>query len=203
MTAPAHAIAPEAGRAGQRSRKIPAEPAFWAFVLADMSVFAGFFGFYLWALDNNRADFAAAAAHLIVPVGFVNTLVLVGSSWTAVRALSAHRAGRYVATRIYLRITVAGAAVFVIVKASEYAAEIANGHTMVSAPFFMYYYVLTALHLMHVTIGTLLIARWYRSLQPGARPASRIYAECAAGYWHMVDLLWLIIFSFLYIGSHL
>jgi nitric oxide reductase NorE protein len=66
----------------------------------------------------------------------------------------------------------------------------------------MYYFALTGLHLMHVTIGAILVGTWLRSLRPGGRPASSLWAESSAGYWHMVDLLWLIIFSFLYIGSH-
>jgi nitric oxide reductase NorE protein len=195
---PAAAPAPViAGR-----RRLPAEPGLWGFLLADMTVFAGFFAFYLWSLGGSRAAFAADASALIVPLGLINTLVLLASSWTVVRAARAHSAGDWQSARRWLRLTLAGAVAFAVIKFSEYGVEIARGHTMTSSGFFMFYFVLTGMHLMHVTIGSGLVTRWYHSLRPGGRPASPLWAESAAGYWHMVDLLWLIIFSFLYIGSH-
>jgi nitric oxide reductase NorE protein len=183
-------------------RDPPAEPWLWYFLLADMTVFAGFFGYYLWALGNDRAAFAADAAHLIVPLGLANTIVLLSSSYTVVRAVRAHTNGSYASARGWLRLTLAGAAVFIVIKLSEYGIEISAGHTLRSSHFFMYYFVLTGLHLMHVTIGVILAGTWLRSLRPGGQPASLRWAESSAGYWHMVDLLWMIIFSFLYIGSH-
>jgi nitric oxide reductase NorE protein len=206
MTTTAHlpgntpVASPAPGSAGRR--RLPAEPGLWGFLLADMTVFAGFFAFYLWSLGDSRAAFAADASQLIVPLGLINTLVLLASSWTVVRAVRAHSAGDWHAARTWLRLTLVGAAAFVVIKFSEYGVEIAHGHTMMSSGFFMFYFVLTAMHLMHVTIGTGLVTRWYHSLRPGGRPASLLWSESAAGYWHMVDLLWLIIFSFLYIGSH-
>jgi nitric oxide reductase NorE protein len=197
-------VSPEtrSSAATTRRRRIPAEPWLWYFVLADMTVFAAFFGYYLWALQDDRTAFAADAAHLSVPLGLANTIVLLSSSYTIVRALRAHNDGYTVPARGWLRLTLAGAAVFVVIKLSEYGIEISAGHTLTSSKFFMYYFVLTGLHLMHVTIGTTLVGTWLRSLRPSGRPASSRWAESSAGYWHMVDLLWLIIFSFLYIGSH-
>jgi nitric oxide reductase NorE protein len=183
-------------------RRLPAEPGLWYFILADMTVFAVFFGYYLWALRGDRTAFAADASHLIVPLGLINTIVLLCSSYTIVRALRAHRNGDTESARGWLRLTLAGAAAFVVIKLSEYGIEISAGHTLTSSKFFMHYFVLTGLHLMHVTIGTVLAGTWLRSLRRGARPASLRWAESSAGYWHMVDLLWLVIFSFLYIGSH-
>jgi nitric oxide reductase NorE protein len=185
-----------------KRRRIPAELSLWYFVLADMTVFAVFFGYYLWARGDDRTAFAADASHLIVPLGLVNTVVLLCSSYTIVRALRAHSTGDTDSARGWLRLTLAGAAAFVVIKLSEYGIEISAGHTLTSSTFFMYYFVLTGLHLMHVTIGTILVSTWLRSLRHGGRPASTRWAESSAGYWHMVDLLWLIIFSFLYIGSH-
>jgi nitric oxide reductase NorE protein len=202
MTATADTLIRDAAPTSTKRRRIPAEPGLWGFLLADMTVFAGFFGFYLWSLGDARTEFAADAAHLVVPLGLLNTLVLLTSSWAVVRALRAHQAGDFVAARSWLRATLASSGAFVAIKLSEYAIEIAGGHTMISSDFFMYYFVFTAMHLMHVTVGTVLVSRWHRSLRPGGRPSSLLWAQSAAGYWHMVDLLWLVIFSFLYIGSH-
>lgn len=180
----------------------PAEPWFWAFILADMSVFALFFGAYLWTFGNDSDNFRRDATSLLLPLGVTNTLVLLASSYLVVRAVRYHRAALHAKSRRYLNWALGGGAIFVIVKSSEYAIEVVHGHGLTSSPFFMYYFVLTGLHLMHVAIGAVLLGVWRRSLVDGRRSASRRWAESSAGYWHMVDLLWIVIFSFLYIGTH-
>lgn len=167
-----------------------------------MSVFALFFGAYLWTFGNDSDSFRRDAASLILPLGVTNTVVLLASSYLVVRAVRYHRAALHVMSRRCLNWALAGAAVFVFIKSGEYAIEVANGHGLTSSPYFMYYFVLTGLHLMHVAIGSVLLGVWQRSLHPGRLPASRRWAESSAGYWHMVDLLWIVIFSFLYVGTH-
>lgn len=178
------------------------EPWLWGFILADMSVFALFFCAYLWEFADEHAAFAADAAHLHLTAGFTNTVVLLLSSYAVVRAVLAQRNSVTSETACWLRWALAGAGVFVAVKAYEYTSGVIDGHGLTSTTFDGYYYVLTGLHLMHVGIGSILLTAWLRSLRPGAIHASRRWTESAAAYWHMVDLLWLIIFAFVYIGSH-
>ncbi len=182
--------------------RTPVETWFWIFILADMSIFALFFGAYLWEFGIHREAFILDAEALSMPLGLINTLVLLTSSYVVVTAVHAHRRDDLTETRRRLAWALTGAAAFAVIKLTEYAFEIANGHSLTSSTFFMYYFVLTGLHLMHVAIGASLLAVWFRSLHKNAAACSREWAESAAGYWHMVDLLWLLIFSFLYIGSH-
>ncbi|GAB3070979.1 cytochrome c oxidase subunit 3 [Nocardioides zeae] len=178
------------------------EGGMWAFLLLDMTVFALFFGAYAWDLRSHRPAFTAEAASLSSVVGGVNTLVLLGSSYLVVRAVHAHRSGDVAGTRRALTGVLACAAVFVGLKCVEYVHAIESGHGLTSSPFFSYYFVLTGLHLFHVGIGSVLLLTWRRSLAHGRRPASERWAESAGAYWHMVDLLWLVIFTLLYVGSH-
>lgn len=183
-------------------RRLPAEQGMWLFLLADMSVFALFFGAYLWELGESRQAFMRSAGDLLLPLGLLNTLLLLSSSYAVVRAVDADRRDDLAASRRMLAWALAGAALFMLVKLIEYAMELAAGHGLTSSPFFSYYFVLTGLHLMHVVIGSGLLVAWRRSLRsPGGRHSSR-RVESVAGYWHMVDLLWLLIFSFVYIGSN-
>ncbi|WP_344203582.1 cytochrome c oxidase subunit 3 [Aeromicrobium alkaliterrae] len=165
-----------------------------------MSVFAAFFIAYLWDFGSDRAGFVAEASHLVVALGLANALVLLTSSFLVVRAVQTHRSGGD--PRAALAGALVLSACFAVVKVVEYTLEIGDGHTLTSSTFFTYYYALTGLHLMHVAIGTLLLVTWRRSVRPGGRRVSTRFVEGAAGYWHMVDLLWILIFSFVYIGSH-
>ncbi|MGE0217931.1 cytochrome c oxidase subunit 3 [Mycolicibacterium sp.] len=181
------------------ARRLASDTPFWGFIFADMTVFVLFFVAYLWQFSNNRDEFRADAAHLVVWLGLLNALVLLTSSYLVVRAVQNRRAG--LDTRALIGWALASAAAFAVVKSVEYAIEINAGHTMTSSTFFMYYYVLTGLHLMHVGIGSALLTVWWRAGRAG-RAIGQRFAESAAGYWHMVDLLWILIFSFVYIGSH-
>ncbi|MCV7221730.1 cytochrome c oxidase subunit 3 [Mycolicibacterium elephantis] len=182
-----------------RQRRLASDTAFWGFIFADMTVFALFFIAYLWQFGSNRSEFRADAAHLVIWLGLTNALILLTSSYLVVRAVQKHRAGTD--ARMLIGWALALAAAFALVKSGEYAIEISAGHTLKSSTFFMYYFVLTGLHLMHVLIGSTLLLTWWRGERSG-RPVSFRFAESAAGYWHMVDLLWILIFSFVYIGSH-
>ncbi|TWG94932.1 nitric oxide reductase NorE protein [Nocardioides sp. J9] len=187
-------------QAAPSRRPVPVDLGFWCFVLGDMSVFAMFFGAYLWELGEDRPGFAAEAAHLVVALGLINTMVLLASSYVVARAVAAQRRGDDARARQLVGWALAGGALFATVKLVEYTLEISNGHAITSSTFFGYYFVLTGLHLMHVAIGSILLVSWRWGLAQGR--VSMRWAEAAAGYWHMVDLLWLVIFSILYIGTH-
>ena len=183
----------------KHAHRLASDTAFWGFIFADMTVFVAFFVAYLWQFGDNRDEFRSEASHLVMWLGLVNAVVLLTSSYFVVRAVQNLRAG--VDARVLLGGALTSAATFAMVKSVEYAIEIGAGHTMTSSTFFMYYYVLTGLHLMHVAIGSILLTVWWRGERAG-RVVGQRFAESAAGYWHMVDLLWILIFSFVYIGSH-
>jgi nitric oxide reductase NorE protein len=167
-----------------------------------MTLFAAIMLAFLW---NRRADIAGfndAAHQLIQPIGAVNTLVLLLSSYLVVRALFAHRAARHVDARRLITAAIGCAVVFAGLKAVEYYTEISAGHTPASGQFFTFYFILTGLHLLHVIIGTGLLSGWLR-MCGRRRPwtATQRVVEGIASYWHMVDLLWVAIFALVYLVS--
>ena len=100
-----------------------------------------------------------------------------------------------------LRLTYFGGAcgvLFILIKAYEWSAKIAQGHTMPSNEFFMFYYMLTGVHLFHVGLGLLILGIVVRELR-NPRKQRMSMVESGATYWHMVDLLWIVIFGLLYV----
>ena len=84
------------------------------------------------------------------------------------------------------------------IKAYEWSTKIAQGHTISSNDFFMFYYMLTGVHLFHVSLGLADLGITARELRnPRRRRMSMV--ESGATYWHMVDLLWIVIFALLYV----
>ena len=181
---------------------IPGEAGLWIFILGDMTLFAAIMLVFLWERRMQPEAFNEAAHQLLQPIGAVNTLVLLLSSYLVVRALTAHRAGRHDSAGHLVLGAIGCAAVFVGLKAVEYSSELSSGHTPASGTFFTFYFILTGLHLLHVVVGSALLLAWKGTLTRG-RPWTTVqrFIEGIASYWHMVDLLWVAIFALVYLVS--
>jgi len=86
----------------------------------------------------------------------------------------------------------------VLVKAGEWYLEIRGGFPANTDSFFIYYFMFTGLHLVHVSLGLVILALLWRELRNAKQPRVE-FAETSATYWHMVDSLWIAIFALLYL----
>jgi nitric oxide reductase NorE protein len=167
------------------SGHIPGEAGLWIFILGDMTLFAAIMLVFLWDRRSDPAAFKESAHQLIQPIGAVNTLVLLLSSYLVVGAIFAHRGGRYPQARQLVGGAIGCAAVFAGLKAVEYYGELSAGHTPASGMFFTFYFILTGLHLLHVIVGTGLLTAWQLMLKR-RRPwtgAQRVAEGIASSPW--------------------
>jgi nitric oxide reductase NorE protein len=176
---------------------LPGDGAMWVMVLGDMFIFGAYFLIYMVHRAMAPEAYLAAQHHLNVTVGVVNTMVLLTSSWLVVRGVRAARGGHPEhAIRLLFGAGACGL-VFIAIKAYEWTTEISRGFT-VHNEFFSFYYVLTGIHVFHVTLGLLILGVCVRELRVPARRRMSV-VEQGATYWHMVDLLWIVIFGLLYV----
>ncbi len=92
------------------------------------------------------------------------------------------------------------ATLFGIDKVIEYAEKLSVGITPATNPFFTYFFMFTGVHAMHLIIGMVVLARMRRIAGQPALDASDVRAiESGATYWHLVDLLWVVLFALLYL----
>lgn len=146
--------------------------------------------------------FDAARKTLHVGVGLADTLILLVSSLCVVIAVGAIRSRRRGEATVALSMALACAVAFVALKASEYTWLIADGHGAGSNRFYLYYFILTGLHLFHVGIGIAVLALLMtqaRRVELGPRRMAVI--ESGGCFWHLVDLLWVVLFALLYLVS--
>lgn len=179
-------------------RHLQGEGSMWVFVLGDLVIFGVYFIIFMLARARDRGAFLESQQHLNQNIGAVNTLVLLASSWFVARAVHAARSGDHArATRLTTYGGLCGIT-FLILKVFEWSSEISHGHTLASDGFFAFYFVLTGVHLLHVLMGLIVIGVVLRELRTSAlRRVSMV--ETGAVYWHMVDLLWLVVFALLYV----
>lgn len=182
-------------------RHLPGEEGVWLFIGGDLVLFTLLFCVFL----NMRAEqpdvFADGRAQLNQACGLVNTLLMLTSSWlvaTAVRAARRQLASGVTAA-CFAGALACGAG-FWIVKGVEYGEKLSAGITLATNDFFMLYFIYTGLHLLHVTIGmgvlTWLIV-YSKSGEFGAGKMRNL--ESGASFWHLVDLLWIVLFALLYL----
>jgi nitric oxide reductase NorE protein len=183
-----------------KSRRLPGVDGVWVAIGADSVIFAILFMSFMQARVQDPAVFEASRQTLNKNLGGIDTLILLTSSWSvalAVQAMKRDQIDRE--PRLLLGGAVTGL-MFVVSKSIEYFEKFAHGITPGTNPFFMWYFTLTGIHLLHVVFGTsLLTYLWIRSRRGTYDHLHRAVPESVASYWHLIDLLWVVLFPLLYL----
>ena len=178
---------------------IPGDRDIWVFVLGDMLIFSCYFAAYLFlGRIDAPAVFREAQQRLSQSLGVLNTLILLTSSLSVALAVDAARSGARVRAERFVTGGGALGACFLILKAYEWYAKITSALTITTNAFFMHYYIMTSLHVMHVLVGLVFLSIMWRELRHASHPRIALL-EVGATYWHMVDFLWIVIFALLYL----
>lgn len=191
---------------GRKPAHVPGESELWIFILGDLVIFGLFFAIWGWNAATQPALFAEGGARMNWGIGLANTLVLITSSAAVASGLTLARQGQALAARRAYQVAAALGATFVVLKVVEYSLHILAGAGALSNDFFMYYFVFTGIHLLHVLVGIcalLLVIRRCRRLQPGTLPGESdiAFLEGVGVFWHLVDLLWIVLFFLIYLAS--
>ncbi|HLI82209.1 MAG TPA: cytochrome c oxidase subunit 3 [Candidatus Binataceae bacterium] len=177
----------------------PGKMAIWVFLASEILVFGGLItAFVLYQFAHG--GFSADAAHVKWRFGAFNTLVLVTSSMTMIRALASARANDRARTQMFLLLTVLLGCAFLGVKTFEYSSEMREGFYPSSGMFWSFYFGMTGLHALHmmagIAINLMLLIAVTREL-PWEFLRRRI--EYGGLYWHFVDVVWIFLFPLLYL----
>lgn len=185
--------APDSSQKDRSPGQLPGELLMWVLILSELAVFgAGLLAFLAVRLTD-PAGFAEAQSHLHRTGAAANTLVLVTSGWLAALATRAADAGNLRRLRLLLVPAVLLGAVFLFLKGTEYAHLIAQGIGTETHAFFTFSYLLTGFHAAHVLAGMILLTLVGWLATPRA-------VETGAAFWHMVDLVWVLLFPVVYLS---
>ncbi len=171
----------------------------WIFLVTDALTFGGLLIAYA-SLRAWSTSWPVPAEVLNIPLTAFNTFLLICSSVTMVMAVTACETGDRQKLVRWLGATVAGGCGFLAVQAYEYSHLIHDGLTLSSSLFGATFYTLTSFHGAHVFSGVL-----YLSIILGGVLLGRIgkpgdqRVEIAGLFWHFVDLIWILIFTFVYL----
>lgn len=191
---------PEPDSPRSDERRIPGEEGIWVLVLGDMVVFALFFASFMYSRRQNPHAFAIDHVGLLTSLGTVNTVLLLTSSLSVALGVARVLAGAHVGSARYFVGALCCGGGFVVVKAIEWTRLFSEGRRAGAGEYFSYYFVFTGIHLAHVLIGLVVLARVVVvTSKPTLGPSQRRFCETAGVYWHLVDLLWVVLFALFYL----
>jgi nitric oxide reductase NorE protein len=183
-----------------RKGHIPGEVGVWVFIFGDMTVFALLFGVFVYYRGKQPHLFDVSQADLHRYFGAINTLVLLTSSLCVVTAVRAIRANMRRLAPALIAIAIVCGAIFLMNKGLEWGSLLSAGHKPATNNFFMYFFVLTGIHAFHLLIGMgVLITLFVLSRKEHLTKGQFAFVEGGACFWHMVDLLWIVLFALLYL----
>lgn len=183
-----------------KNRYPPGDLAIWIFILAELGVFAVFFAAYAFTRADNVELFNTYQDTLNRDAALINTLALITSSYFVVRAVAAIRQDSKALCVRWLLAALAMGTLFLVVKFGEYAHHFSEGINLRTNTFYMFYLSLTFFHFLHVIMGMVILAAVAVKAKQGAYTAdNHTGVETGASYWHMVDLVWMVLFPLVYV----
>jgi nitric oxide reductase NorE protein len=183
-----------------RDARVPGESGFWVIILGDLTAFALLFCVFVYYRAHDVDVYLDSQLRLNRFFGAFNMVLLLTSSWCVASGIEAFRERATKSARRFFSAAFMLGVGFVFVKFLEYREKVHDGLVVTTNEFFMFFYVMTGIHLLHLVIG-LIVLGWMRAKSRSQWKAHGEVAlmECGGLYWHMVDLLWVAIFALLYL----
>ncbi len=182
------------------AQPLPGDFAIWIFIFAELVVFGVLFATFAFARSAHVGLFNTSQLTLNRAYGFVDTLVLVTSSYFVARATQSIKVGRNTSCGNWLAGALGLGGVFLILKLMEFHQDFAQGISLSTNLFYMFYLSLTFFHFMHVIMGMAILGVvTYKAYSGCYNVENHTGVETGGSYWHMVDLVWIILFALVYV----
>ena len=182
----------------------PGDFGIWLVVYLELITFGLLFIGFAFARRAEVEIFNDSQLLLNQTLGFINTLILITSSYLVVKAVEViqHSQREYanVMASKYLVGAMGLGFVFLVIKIIEITSKYSEGINLSTNTFFMFYIILIVFHFMHVLLGMVILFNVQQKAKAGGYTAKDYKGlETGAIYWHLVDLLWIVLFPLVYI----
>jgi len=186
----------------------PGDFAIWLVIYIELVTFGLMFIGYSVLRHSNVELFNKSQLLLNQTSGFIDTLILITGSYFIVKAVNLvkNAKGEEIIKEAnqkaskWILASVLFGCMFLVNKLLEFSDIFGQGISLGTNKFFMFYLLLTMFHFMHVTLGTIILFNIFRRTKASAYSAENSRGiETGAVYWHLVDVLWIVLFPLIYI----
>ncbi len=171
----------------------------WIIIFLELATFGIALVAMVYSGKAEPVLFHESRLSLNVTYGTINTIFLLTSGFFMALSVKAAKSGGKRRARKYLPATILFGTLFVGLKSLEYHEKIVAGSSLGYNTFFDYYWMLTMFHLVHVIVGLVILVSVYFGVNKKNGSTSIQDIEASAAFWHMCDLIWLLLFPVLYL----
>jgi cytochrome o ubiquinol oxidase subunit III len=171
---------------------------FWIYLMTDLVLFAALFATYA-VLRNNTYGGPGGPQLFNLPYVLVETLILLTSSFTAgLVTIFVTRANKKMAL-VFLAVTFALGVSFVAMELTEFSHLISEGNSYTRSGFLSAFFTLVGTHGLHISIGLLwMVVMGYKLITKGLTTKTVRQITLLSMFWHFLDIVWIFIFSIVY-----
>ncbi len=167
----------------------------WIIIFLELLTFGMALVALVFSAKDNPHLFHESSLLLNKTFGTINTIFLLASGFFVVNAVHNFKENNFNKASFQFKIAMIGGLLFILLKSIEYYTKIASGFILDTNTFFTFYWLLTGFHFIHVVVGLVILFVLNRNLKTKAIED----VEASAAFWHMCDLIWLLLFPVLYL----
>jgi len=171
----------------------------WIIVYLELFTFGAVLVAMALYSKDEPSIFHESRLQLNTTFGAINTLFLLVSGFFMALTVTALKTNNLSKSKTYLKLTMLGGLLILGLKTVEYFDKIEAGLTMGYNTFFSFYWMLTLFHVIHVLVGLVILASVFRTMNKNPEKLIMEDVEASATFWHMCDLIWLLLFPVIYL----
>ncbi|MBS1550382.1 MAG: cytochrome c oxidase subunit 3 [Bacteroidetes bacterium] len=171
----------------------------WIVIYVELITFGMAIAGLVYYGSQERALYHADSQLLNKNIAAVNTVLLLTGGFLAAKALQFFKENKPQKTAQFLLWAAFSGIGFLLLKIVEYSQKLEAGLTMEKSSFFMNYWLLTGFHWLHVLVGVVILLFMRNTVRKKKSEASLEDLEAGAAFWHMCDIIWLLLFPVLYL----
>jgi len=148
-------------------------------------------------IRSSTPEMIGASHHLNQTIGSINTIILLTSGYFMARSVEHFIQNKFNIFKRETFITIIIGLLFIILKTYEYYEKYNLGLTLGESNFLNFYWLMTGFHVIHVLLGIIILSTFLKSITK-IKLIDIEDLEAGAAFWHMCDLIWLLIFPIIY-----
>ena len=171
----------------------------WIIIFIELITFGAGLISMVYFSNQEPESFHVSRSLLNATIGMVNTILLLTSGFFMASSVKELKANNQKRTKLYLLLTIFFGLMFLVLKSIEYSQKISSGLTFGYNTFFNFYWMLTMFHFLHVLVGMVILISLNLGIKKEPSKITIGDFESGAAFWHMCDLIWLLIFPIIYL----